>query len=227
LIELEGVKKSYQQGSRKVEVLKGVDLFVGEGEFVAVVGPSGSGKSTLLNIIGGLDRPTQGRVMVAGEEISRMGEEALARWRGRNIGFVFQFFQLLPTLTALENVMLPMELMGTFKGRRKERAMELLEMVGLADRAHHLPGELSGGEQQRVALARALVNDPPIILADEPTGNLDSVSGARVMRALSQFHRQGKTIVLVTHQMKLAQEADRVLQLQDGVLNEPDITLGR
>jgi len=227
LIELEGVKKSYQQGSRKVEVLKGVDLFVGEGEFVAVVGPSGSGKSTLLNIIGGLDRPTQGRVMVAGEEISRMDEEALARWRGRNIGFVFQFFQLLPTLTALENVMLPMELMGTFKGRRKERAMELLEMVGLADRAHHLPGELSGGEQQRVALARALVNDPPIILADEPTGNLDSVSGARVMRALSQFHRQGKTIVLVTHQMKLAQEADRVLQLQDGVLNEPDITLGR
>ncbi|HDN78882.1 MAG TPA: ABC transporter ATP-binding protein [Chloroflexi bacterium] len=227
MIELEGVKKSYQQGSRKVEVLKGVDLFVGEGEFVAVVGPSGSGKSTLLNIIGGLDRPTQGRVMVAGEEISRMDEEALARWRGRNIGFVFQFFQLLPTLTALENVMLPMELMGTFKGRRKERAMELLEMVGLADRAHHLPGELSGGEQQRVALARALVNDPPIILADEPTGNLDSVSGARVMRALSQFHRQGKTIVLVTHQMKLAQEADRVLQLQDGVLNEPDITLGR
>ena len=201
-----------------VEVLKGVNLHIAPGEFLAVVGPSGSGKSTLLNLIGGLDKPTEGRVWVAGEEISRMDEEELARWRGRTVGFVFQFFQLLPTLTALENVMLPMELMGTFKGRRRKRAMELLEMVGLAERAHHLPGELSGGEQQRVAIARALANDPPLLLADEPTGNLDSASGARVMEALLQFHQRGKTVVLVTHQAELAEKAQRVLKLQDGVL---------
>ena len=218
MVRLERVSKVYRQGAREVQALKDVNLEVSPGEFVAVVGPSGSGKSTLLNIIGGLDRPTSGRVWVAGEEISRLDEEALARWRGRTIGFVFQFFQLLPTLTALENVMLPMELTGAFKGHRRQRAMELLELVGLAERAHHLPGELSGGEQQRVALARALANDPPLILADEPTGNLDSVSGARVIETLLQFHRQGKTIVLVTHQRELAEKARRVLKLRDGVL---------
>jgi len=218
LIELEGVRKVYQQGKQELEVLRGVNLKVEKGEFVAVVGPSGSGKSTLLNIIGGIDRPTEGKVRVGGTLITALDEEALSQWRGRNVGFVFQFFQLLPTLTALENVMLPMELMGTYRGRRRERAMQVLEMVGLASRANHLPGELSGGEQQRVALARALVNDPPIILADEPTGNLDSASGEKVLEILEEFNRRGKTLVLVTHDEKLARAAERVFHLVDGLL---------
>jgi len=183
---------------------------------VAVVGPSGSGKSTLLNLISGIDKPTAGRVVVGGVEVSALDENALARWRGEHVGIVFQFFQLLPTLTALENVMLPMQFRGKFPGQQRERAMAALARVGLADRADQLPAELSGGEQQRVAIARALANDPPILLADEPTGNLDSETGERIVALLAGLHQQGKTIVLVTHEDTLARAAGRVLRMQDG-----------
>ena len=216
LIRLENVSRVYRMGVRTLTALRDVNLTIAQGEFTAVVGPSGSGKSTLLNLIGGIDRPTTGRVIVGGVEISALDENALARWRGDNVGIVFQFFQLLPTLTALENVMLPMELRGTFRGQRRERALQVLEIVGLADRADQLPSELSGGEQQRVAIARALANDPPILLADEPTGNLDSATGQRIIELFCDLHRQGKTIVLVTHQETLAAYAGRIIHVQDG-----------
>jgi putative ABC transport system ATP-binding protein len=216
LIRLEGVSRVYQLGQRTLTALCDVDLSIDAGEFVAVVGPSGSGKSTLLNVISGIDRPTSGRVIVGGVEVSRLDENSLARWRGETIGIVFQFYQLLPTLTALENVLLPMEFRGTFPGRRRERALAALATVDLADKADQLPSELSGGEQQRVAIARALANDPPILLADEPTGNLDSASGQRVVELLAGLHRAGKTIVLVTHEEHLTAVAGRVIQMQDG-----------
>ncbi|MCI0478401.1 MAG: ABC transporter ATP-binding protein, partial [Anaerolineales bacterium] len=175
-----------------------------------------SGKSTLLNLISGIDKPDAGRVRVAEIEISALSENALAKWRGAHIGIVFQFFQLLPTLTALENVMLPMELRNTFSDHRRARALTALERVGLADRATQLPSELSGGEQQRVAIARALVNDPPIVLADEPTGNLDTETSDQVVTLLGELNRAGKTIALVTHEQTLARAASRVVQMRDG-----------
>ncbi len=216
LIRLEGVSRVYPMGSRVVTALHDVDFAVDAGRFIAVVGPSGSGKSTLLNLIAGIDRPTTGRVIVGGVEISRMTENNLARWRGTNIGIVFQFFQLLPTLTALENVLLPMEFRGAFPGRRRERALAHLATVGLTSKADQLPSELSGGEQQRVAIARALANDPPIILADEPTGNLDSASSQRVMDVFAELHGAGKTIILVTHEQTLTRFAQQVVYVQDG-----------
>lgn len=220
LIRLEGVTRVYRMGRKAVVALRDVTLSIDEGEFVAIVGPSGSGKSTLLNMISGIDRPTAGRVVVGDVVVSEMDENSLARWRGETVGIIFQFFQLLPTLTALENVMLPMEFRGTYPGRREERAMEVLSIVGLASHAHHLPSELSGGEQQRVAIARALANDPPILLADEPTGNLDTETGQKVVQLLGDLNRQGKTIVLVTHEEHLTAAAHRIVHMRDGQIVE-------
>src|SRR6478609_7325685 len=216
LIQLRRVTKVYPMGRRTFQALRGVDLAFYPGEFAAIVGHSGSGKSTILNMITGIDRPTSGEVIVGGRPIQKLSENALARWRGVSVGIVFQFFQLLPTLTALENVMLPMDFLGTPGGRRRERALGLLRRVGLEEHAHHLPSELSGGEQQRVAIARALANDPPIIIADEPTGNLDSATGARIFDLLHALSRAGKLVIFVTHDPELAQQATRIITVQDG-----------
>ncbi len=220
LIRLENVTRSYTMGQRTLFALRDVSLDIRAGEFVAVTGPSGSGKSTMLNLIGGIDKPDRGRVWVDGLQVDSMDENRLARWRGGKIGIVFQFFQLLPTLTALENVMLPMELRNTFADGRRARAAEMLARVGLADRAAQLPSELSGGEQQRVAIARALANDPPMLLADEPTGNLDSDTGTRVVELLAELNRAGKTIILVTHEETLARAAQRIVRVRDGQVTE-------
>ncbi len=209
---MEGVTKSFGA----VQALRGVDLEVEEGEFLAIVGPSGSGKSTLMSLIGGLDRPDSGRIVVLGAELSSMGPSARARWRRRSVGIVFQFFHLFPLLTALENVMLPMAIAGSFRGRRRERAMELLELVGVAHAANRYPSELSGGEQQRVALARALANDPPLILADEPTASLDSENKERIVELLARVNEMGKTVILTTHDRGLASRAGRIVGLLDG-----------
>ncbi|MBI5305947.1 MAG: ABC transporter ATP-binding protein [Chloroflexi bacterium] len=219
-IQLDNVTRVYTMGQRKLYALREVSLDLHAGEFVAIVGPSGSGKSTMLNLISGIDKPDTGRVFVDGREISALGENALAKWRGEKIGIVFQFFQLLPTLTALENVALPMELRNTFGNHRRDRAQAALARVGLAERATQLPSELSGGEQQRVAIARALANDPPILLADEPTGNLDTDTGQRVVELLAELNRAGKTIVLVTHEEALARAAGRVIHVRDGKIAE-------
>ena len=216
LIQLETVTRAYGMGTRKLYALREVSLGIRAGEFIAIVGPSGSGKSTLLNLISGIDKPDVGSVRVADLEINALSENALAKWRGAKIGIVFQFFQLLPTLTALENVMLPMELRNTFPDGRHARALAALERVGLVERATQLPSELSGGEQQRVAIARALVNDPPILLADEPTGNLDTETSEHVVTLLGELNRAGKTIVLVTHEQTLARAASRIVQVRDG-----------
>jgi putative ABC transport system ATP-binding protein len=216
LIRLENVTRAYSMGGRILYALRQVSLLICGGEFVAITGPSGSGKSTLLNLIGGIDKPDTGQVWVDDLQVGRLGENALAKWRGDKIGIVFQFFQLLPTLTAVENVMLPMELRNSYPGRRKERALAELARVGLGDRVSQLPSELSGGEQQRVAIARALANDPPILLADEPTGNLDSDTGKRIIELLQDLNRTGKTIVLVTHEEELARVAKRVVRMRDG-----------
>ncbi len=216
LIELRRVLKVYPMGGRNYTALRGVDLAFQAGEFAAIVGQSGSGKSTILNMITGIDKPTTGEVMVGGRMIQKLSENALAEWRGANVGIVFQFFQLLPTLTALENVMLPMDFLKTWNGRRRERALGLLRRVGVAEQAAHLPSEMSGGEQQRVAIARALANDPPILIADEPTGNLDSASGERVFALLGELSRQGKLVIFVTHDPDLARQAQRIVTVQDG-----------
>lgn len=217
-IRLERVSKVYEMGKTRLIALRDVTLEIEQGAFVAIVGPSGSGKSTLLNLIAGIDKPTTGRVSVGSVVVSALDENELAKWRGENVGLVFQFFQLLPTLTALENVMLPMHFRGAYAGRQRERAMMLLESVGLASRAEHLPSELSGGEQQRVAIARALANDPPLLLADEPTGNLDTATSQEIVCLLSEVHRRGKTVVMVTHEPELAALAQRVLHMRDGQL---------
>lgn len=213
---LVNVVKAYPMGHREYIALRGVDLTLYAGEFTAIVGPSGSGKSTILNMVTGIDRPSTGEVIMAGSPLHRMSENELARWRGENIGIVFQFFQLLPTLTALENVMLPMDFLNSYGNKRRERALGLLDRVGLLARAEHLPSELSGGEQQRVAIARALANDPPILIADEPTGNLDTATGEHIMRLLLELSQQGKSVVFVTHDVLLASSAQRVIRVQDG-----------
>ena len=220
LIDLRGVFKSYETGAGDVPVLKDINLRVREGEFVSVVGPSGSGKSTMLNMITGIDRPSDGEVFVAGEAVHGMSENQLARWRGKNVGVIFQFFQLLPTLTVLENVMLPMDFCNVYKrGERKARAMELLEMVGIADQAHKLPSSLSGGQQQRAAIARALANDPPVIVGDEPTGNLDTHTADEVFKLFERLVAQGKTLMIVTHDRGLSGRTGRVIHLLDGRLH--------
>jgi putative ABC transport system ATP-binding protein len=215
MIELRDVSKTVISGSEPLTILHPLTLDVARGRFVAIVGPSGSGKSTLLGLIAGLDAPTSGSVLIDGVDITRLDEDRLAKLRGEKIGFVFQFFHLIPSLSALENVAVPMEIIGVRDARR--RASALLEEVGLSGRAHHYPSQLSGGEQQRVALARALANDPPIVLADEPTGNLDTANGRHIMELLRQAHmKRGTTIVLVTHDADLASLADSRLVLRDG-----------
>jgi putative ABC transport system ATP-binding protein len=223
LIDLRDVVKTYQTGAGGVTVLKDITLRVQPGEFIGVVGPSGSGKSTMLNMITGIDRPTSGEVFIGGEAVHELSENELARWRGRHIGVIFQFFQLLPTLTILENVMLPMDFCKVYKRReRKERAMQLLERVSIADQAHKLPSALSGGQQQRAAIARALANDPPIVVADEPTGNLDTSTAGEVFTLFESLVDQGKTLMVVTHDRSLSSRTERVLHLLDGYLHRDE-----
>ena len=222
VIELERVTKVYRTGSISVAALRGVNLTIDEGEYVAVIGPSGSGKSTLMHILGCLDIPTSGEYHLAGEDVSHMSEAALAEVRNRRIGFVFQQFNLLASMTAWQNVELPLVYAGVTKAERKERALEALARVGLAGRVHHRPGELSGGQQQRVAVARALVTEPDLILADEPTGNLDSVSAADVLRLIGELHESGSTLILITHDAEVASAANRVVGIRDGLLTEND-----
>ena len=215
MITLEGVTKTYRMGRLAVPALQGIDLHVGQGEFVAIMGASGSGKSTLMNIIGCLDVPTGGRYILDDTDVARLGDDHLARIRNRKIGFVFQSFNLIPRTSALHNVEMPLVYAG--ERGRTERAREALGSVGLADRAHHQPTELSGGQQQRAAIARALVTNPAILLADEPTGNLDSVSSVEIMRLLANLNaEQGRTVVLITHEQDIARFAKRVVELRDG-----------
>ncbi|MBI2659930.1 ABC transporter ATP-binding protein [Candidatus Woesearchaeota archaeon] len=217
VIKLENVWKIYKMGNVSVNALQGFSLDVREGEFVALMGPSGSGKSTAVNMIGCLDVPTKGRIMLDSHDISELHESELAQIRGRKIGFIFQQFNLVPTLTAIENVMLPMIFQGVPETVRVKKAKELLELVGLGDRLEHKPSELSGGQQQRVAIARSLANDPEVILADEPTGNLDSKTGANVLEFLEKLHHdENKTIIMVTHDQNLAKIAERIEFLKDG-----------
>jgi putative ABC transport system ATP-binding protein len=215
MIQLRGVSKTVMSGERPLTILHSLDLTIPSGQFLAVLGPSGSGKSTLLGLVAGLDAPSSGEIIIDGVDITKLGEDALARLRGEKIGFVFQFFHLVPSLTAFENILVPMEIAG--RRNATARARRLLEEVGLADRGHHYPSQLSGGEQQRVAIARALSNDPPIILADEPTGNLDSATGKLIMQLLLDVRRTRETtMMLVTHDADLASMADSRLVLRDG-----------
>ena len=217
VLEARGLAKSIRSGSRVVEILRGIDLSVPSGTFVVIQGPSGSGKSTLLGLLAGLDSPSSGEILLDGEPLSGLGEDEMAVLRGRKIGFVFQSYQLVPTLTALENVMLPLDLTGCGGAESRRRAVDLLGQVGLGERTDHYPVQLSGGEQQRVALARAFVTQPPIVLADEPTGNLDSTNGAMVLGMLLQLNREtGTTLVMVTHDNQIASQADRRISLMDG-----------
>ena len=218
IIHLQQITKNYYLGKQVIEVLKGITLDILKNEYVALMGPSGSGKSTLMNILGCLDTPTTGSYVLNGNDVSRMSDNDLAEVRNKEIGFVFQQFNLLPRLTAAENVALPLVYAGVSKKQRLERAMHVLEQVSLVDRSHHRPNELSGGQNQRVAIARALVNDPSIILADEPTGNLDSKTSYEIMDIFEQIHAAGNTVVLVTHEEDIANHAHRIIRLRDGVL---------
>jgi len=221
LIDIRGLEKAYGVGDIAVHALRGVDMQVVAGEFVAIMGPSGSGKSTLMNILGCLDRPSSGSYVLDGEDVSRLSRNALAGVRNRKIGFVFQSYNLLPRLSAVKNVMVPLSYnRDEHRGERHEReeAIAMLERVGLGDRLRHRPNELSGGQQQRVAIARALVNHPALLLADEPTGNLDTQSGEEIMQLLERLHQDGATIVMVTHAPEASQHADRIIRLRDGVI---------
>jgi putative ABC transport system ATP-binding protein len=222
LIEIRNIVKTFQSAAGTFTALKGVDLQIDRGEFMAIIGKSGSGKSTLMNMITGIDRPTSGEVLIGDTAVHTLDESRMAMWRGRTIGIVFQFFQLLPALSLVENIMLPMELCGMYIPRqRRARALELLEQVGMADHAHKLPSAISGGQQQRVAIARALANDPPIIMADEPTGNLDSKTAAAIFTLFARLASQGKTIVMVTHDSDFAKSVDRSVIVADGeIINE-------
>jgi putative ABC transport system ATP-binding protein len=219
IIELEGVWKTYEMGEVKVHALRGLNLQVRKGEFLAVMGPSGSGKSTFMNMVGCLDIPTKGKIFLDGRDISLMRESDLAQIRGRKIGFIFQKFNLLNTMTARENVMLPLTFQGVSQSKREEISKKYLELVQLGDRMNHTPNELSGGQQQRVAIARALANSPEVILADEPTGNLDSQTGQSVIEFLKKLHTErGATVIMVTHDEKVAKHADRIAYLKDGMI---------
>jgi putative ABC transport system ATP-binding protein len=219
ILRLVDVGKTYSTGSVQVEALHGISMEVDRGEYVAIMGPSGSGKSTLMHILGCLDVPTTGSYDLAGEDVAAMSEDALAHVRNRQIGFVFQQFNLLPALSAWRNVELPLCYSGIGRSERKKRAMQALERVGLGDRVNHRPGELSGGQQQRVAVARALVTDPALILADEPTGNLDSHSSADVLQLFAELHEQGRTIVIITHEREVAESAQRAVRILDGQID--------
>jgi len=216
VIELDNVNKTYRMDEVEVPVLKNINLKIKRKDFVSIMGPSGSGKSTLLQMIGALDKPTSGRVLIDEMDLSRLSEIEIARTRGKKIGFVFQTFNLYPTLNALENVELPMIIMEKDKSERKKRAMDLLGLVGLKERAEHLPSQMSGGERQRIAIARALANDPSFILADEPTGNLDSKSGSDIMNIFVKLNKEGRTVVVVTHDENIASHSKHIIQIRDG-----------
>lgn len=220
LISLQNVHKTFKLKGGLIHALRGVDFQVRRGEFVAIVGPSGSGKSTLINMITGIDRPTSGEVYIGEQRLTHMNEDQVAGWRGKNVGIVFQFFQLLPSLTVLENVIMPMTYAGTYKGQRQERAMQLLELVDLPHLAAKYPSQISGGQQQRAAIARALANDPPLIVGDEPTGNLDVISAGLMFSLFEELVDQGKTMVMVTHNRDLAGQVPRVQEVRDGYLLE-------
>ncbi|MBO9198930.1 ABC transporter ATP-binding protein [Niastella sp. MAH-29] len=218
MIHLEGIRKCYYMGKQELPVLKGINLNIQKNEYVALMGPSGSGKSTLMNILGCLDSPTGGRYILNGQDVSKMPDDNLADVRNKEIGFVFQQFNLLPRLTALENVALPLVYAGVSRKQRTEMAMEVIKKVGLEDRSHHKPNELSGGQCQRVAIARALVNNPSLILADEPTGNLDTKTSIEIMQIFGEIQAAGNTVVLVTHEEDIANHAHRIVRLRDGLI---------
>ena len=218
LVEFHDVHKIYQMKGVAVRALAGIDVAFREGEFVSIMGPSGSGKSTLLAILGCLDRPTRGKYILGGQDVSLASDDRLSEVRNRQIGFIFQSFNLIDQLTVVENVEVPLFYMGLPHGQRRKRALEAIERVGLADRASQLPSELSGGQSQRVAIARALVNDPLITLADEPTGNLDSATGKEIMEIFHELHRAGRTILMVTHDQSLADQGERIVRLKDGLV---------
>ncbi|MGD9977218.1 MAG: ABC transporter ATP-binding protein [Bacteroidales bacterium] len=223
LITIHNIRKFYQVGTVVVKALKGVDLTIGKNEYVAIMGPSGSGKSTLMNILGCLDTPTEGSYILNGTDVSKLSDDALADIRNKEIGFVFQTFNLLPRYTALDNVVLPLIYAGITKQERTEKAINALRNVSLEDRMEHKPNELSGGQRQRVAVARALVNNPSIILADEPTGNLDSKTSIDIMNLFEDIYSQGNTIILVTHEEEIAKHARRIVRLRDGVIESDEI----
>ncbi len=223
LINIKNIKRDFVLGDEIVYVLKGIDLIINKGEYVALMGPSGSGKSTLMNLLGCLDTPTSGHYILNGKDVSQMHDDELAEIRNKEIGFVFQTFNLLPRTTALDNVALPMIYAGYSKAERRERATEVLAQVSLSDRMDHQPNQLSGGQRQRVAIARALVNKPSIILADEPTGNLDSKTSVEIMGLFNQIHRDGNTVILVTHEEDIAAYAHRVIRLRDGLIESDTI----
>ena len=226
LVEIHGVSKTYERGKQKVEVLHHIELDIQQGDFLALMGPSGSGKTTLLNLIGGLDTPTTGSLQVAGQRVDQLGSSALAKWRAANVGFIFQFYNLLPMLSAQKNVELPLLLTHLSSAQRKRNASIALQLVGLEDRASHKPNELSGGQQQRVAIARAIVSDPVLLVCDEPTGDLDRQSAEEVLHLLQQLNREhGKTIIMVTHDPKAAEYASHILHLDKGTLVESADTL--
>lgn len=223
LIDIKQLKRDFQLGNETINVLKGIDLQINKGEYVALMGPSGSGKSTLMNLLGCLDTPTSGTYILNGNDVSKMHDDDLAEIRNKEIGFVFQTFNLLPRTTALDNVALPMIYAGYSKSERNERATEVLTQVNLADRMDHQPNQLSGGQRQRVAIARALVNKPSIILADEPTGNLDSKTSVEIMNLFNDIHKNGNTVIVVTHEEDIAKYAHRIIRLRDGMI-ESDVT---
>ncbi len=223
LIKITNIKRDFVLGNEIVYVLKGIDLEIKKGEYVALMGPSGSGKSTLMNLLGCLDTPTSGTYILNGKDVSQMQDDELADIRNKEIGFVFQTFNLLPRTTALDNVALPMIYAGFSKSERKERATEVLKQVNLADRMDHQPNQLSGGQRQRVAIARAMVNKPSIILADEPTGNLDSKTSEEIMVLLEEIHKKGNTIILVTHEEDIAAHAQRIIRMRDGIIESDNL----
>jgi putative ABC transport system ATP-binding protein len=221
MVDVRNVRKVYRRDSQEIPVLDGINLGVNEGDFVALMGPSGSGKTTLLNLIAGIDRPTSGQVVVAGTDVAQLGESALAAWRSHNVGFIFQFYNLIPVLSAIENVELPLLLTHLSKRERRERATTALKVVGLADRAHHYPRQLSGGQEQRVAIARAIVTDPKVLVADEPTGDLDAKSAEEILELMEVLNREHlKTIVMVTHDPRAAERAHIQHHLEKGVLKD-------
>jgi putative ABC transport system ATP-binding protein len=227
IVQVKDVVKSFPVGDGEITILKGISFEVKDAEFMSIVGPSGNGKSTLLNMITGIDRPTAGEVVVTGREVHKMSENQLATWRGEHVGIIFQFFQMLPALSLLKNIILPMDFANKYTPKeRQERAMYLLEIVGLADQAHKLPSMVSGGQQQRAAIARALANDPPLLVADEPTGNLDSRTASDVFDLFSSLVEQGKTMLMVTHDKELARRVPRVVEIIDGKITRDEYVGG-
>ena len=226
-ISLRNVSKTYRTAAGDFTALSRIDLAIGAGQFVAVIGKSGSGKSTLINLLTGIDRPTSGEIAVGGEPVTGKTESQLSGWRGRNVGIVFQFFQLLPTLTVAENVMLPMDLCGTFKTNRRPHALDLLARVGIADQADKFPANLSGGQQQRAAIARALANNPPLLVADEPTGNLDTHTSSEILGLFTTLAQSGTTVIVVSHERDIGSIADRILVLEDGCVISDTVRDGK